>query len=58
MKALSKKELEQRREAAKAHKKWLRESRYDEPMETLREEWLFLRPKTQSKDNAGEVYDD
>lgn len=42
MKALSKKELEQRREAAKAHKKWLRESRYDEAMEKLREEWLFL----------------
>ena len=42
MKALSKKELEQLRKAAKAHKKWLRESRYDEVMEKLREEWLFL----------------
>lgn len=58
MKALSKKELEQRREAAKAYKKWLRESRYDEAMEKLREEWLFLLHNTQSKDNEGEVYDE
>ena len=58
MKALSKKELEQRRKAAKAHKKWLRESRYDEVMEKFREEWLFLLHNTQSKDNEGEVYDE
>lgn len=58
MKALSKKELEQRRKAAKAHEKWLRESQYDEAMEKLREEWLFLLHNTWAKDNEGEVYDE
>lgn len=58
MKALSKKELEQRRKTAKAHKKWLRESRYDEAMEKLREEWLLLLHNTRSKDNEGEAYDE
>ncbi|MDY4963680.1 MAG: hypothetical protein SO088_04565 [Ruminococcus callidus] len=58
MKALSKKELEQRRKAAKAHEKWLRESRYDEAMEKLREEWLFLLHNARPKDSEGEVYDE
>lgn len=58
MKTISKKELEQRRKAAKAHEKWLRESRYDEAMEKLREEWLFLLHNTRAKDNEGEAYDE